>query len=58
MFLQISFAVFGFYYFKPTKAENDDQPDCGISDTAIVDSLALAYQKTKAFIIIDNAQTK
>ena len=39
------FAVFASHYFKPTKVENDDHPDCATSDTTTKNSLALALPK-------------
>ena len=41
----IYFAVFASYYFKPTKVENDNQPDCLDSDITIIDYFGLALPK-------------
>ena len=38
---------FASYYFKPTKVENDYQPDCPISAKRTVDSLGLALPKLR-----------
>ena len=41
----ICFAVFASCYFKPTKVENDYQPDYLSSDITIIDYLGLALTK-------------